>query len=129
MRFPKRINATRLTLLLLPLVLLLSFGCTNKPEEVKELENLMLEKYPDRFLRAYFDESGELSLEFELVEDGSAYEELRKQARSYAIYALEQFPEAQKVTQVTIDMQAASTGSTTSVAASETFQFEAGDLK
>lgn len=125
---PSQVRKAIVVLLILtPLALLLG-QCTQKSPELKHLENNMLERYPDRFLRAYFSDNGELSLEFELVDENRSTEAMEKEAREYATYGLQQFEKSDEVLMVTVDLQASGTGNVSTAAAGESFTFEAADL-
>lgn len=112
----------------IPLVMLMS-ACTEKSAEEKNLHNTLLNEYPDTFLRAEFTGNGELHLEFELEDESSSTDTLKKIANEYAAYGYNSFGNAEQVKKVTVSLQGAGTGNMSTAAASESFSFASDELK
>ena len=112
----------------IPLIAVLA-NCTEKSAEEKNLHNTLINEYSDTFLRVQFTEGGELHLEFELEDQSSSREALKKKALEYATYGYKEFEKPEQVEKVTVRFQGTGTGNMSAAAASESFTFEAGQLQ
>lgn len=93
------------------------------------MHNTLLNEYPDTFLRVQFIDNDKLHLEFELSDENSNRDTLRKKAREYAAYGYDSFNKSNQVTSVTVSLKGAGTGNMTTAAASESFIFAGEELK
>ena len=112
----------------IPLIALLA-NCTEKSAEEKNLHNTLINEYSDTFLRVQFTDGGELYLEFELEDESSSRQTLKKKARQYASFSYKEFGKPEQVNKVTVRFQGAGTGNMSAAAASESFTFDAGQLQ